>query len=95
LPAGLAPSRAGVGRELAKTRGLDGLLEGAGSRAGDPPAARAAAVDFVLEGLYAQKKITRTDERQYQAAEPVRRGGRPEFDPNTPLPGAGGKKYYN
>ena len=33
----------------------------------------AAAIDFVLEGLYAQKKISRSDEFQYQSAEPPRR----------------------
>ena len=95
LTAGDATSAAELVQEVSEIQGLNELLERAGSRSGDPPAARAAAVDFVLEGLYAQKKITRTDERQYQAAEPVRRGARPEFDPNTPLPSAGGKKYYN
>src|SRR6185503_1821426 len=39
-------------------------------RRGDAGApALASAVDFILEGLYAQKKITRSDEFQYQAAE--------------------------
>ena len=37
----------------------------------------ASAVDFVLEGLYAQKKISRSDEFQYQAAEQPRRPTRP------------------
>ena len=34
---------------------------------------RASAVDFVLEGLYAQKKISRSDEWRYQASEQPRR----------------------
>ena len=81
--------------QVAQIQGLDELLARAGSRPDDPPPARAAAVDFVLEGLYAQKKITRTDDRQYQAAERVRRSARPELDPRAPVPDQGGKKYYN
>ena len=81
--------------QVAEIQGLDELLARAGSRPGDPPPARAAAVDFVLEGLCAQKKITRTDDRQYQAAERLRRSARPELDPQAPAPGQGGKKYYN
>ena len=33
----------------------------------------AAAIDFLLEGLYSQKKISRNDVRGYHGAEPVRR----------------------
>ena len=36
----------------------------------------ASAVDFILEGLYAQKKISRSEEFQYQGAEPPRRAPR-------------------
>ena len=82
--------------QVAEIQGLDVLLDRAGSRPDDAPPVRAAAVDFVLEGLHARKKITRTDERQYQAAERVRRSTRPELDPpRPPVPGQGGKKYYN
>jgi magnesium chelatase subunit I len=46
-------------------------------RAGIPPGAPAplvaAGIDFILEGLYAQKRISRTDERGYHGAEPARR----------------------
>src|SRR4030095_14022735 len=53
------------------TRGVQGLRELA-ERAGLPPGAPAplvaAAIDFVLEGLYAQKKISRTEERGYSPA---------------------------
>ncbi len=79
-------------------QGLGELAERAGVKATDSPPAVAAAVDFVLEGLYAQKKITRTDEREYRAAEPARRAVRSAeqlFDPNASLPGSGKKKYYN
>ena len=66
---------------------------------GAPAPAVASAIDFVLEGLYAQKKIGRSDERGYSAAEAApRRGdarreetsdGRRDPDPE------GKKKYYN
>ena len=95
LTAGDATPAAELLEQVAEIQGLDELLARAGSRPDDPPPARAAAVDFVLEGLHAQKKITRTDDRQYQAAEGVRSGTRPEFDPRAPVPGQGGKKYYN
>ena len=95
LTAGDMTPAAELLRQVAEIQGLDELLARAGSRPDDPPPARAAAVDFVLEGLYAQRKITRTDERQYQAAERVRRSGRPELDPQAPVAGQGGKKYYN
>jgi len=60
----------------------------------------AAAVDFILEGLYAQKKITRSDEFQYQGAEPPRRPARPSVPSEPPqereMPMTGNKKkYYN
>ena len=62
--------------------------------------ALASAVDFVLEGLYAQKKISRSEERGYHAAEqPQRRpttsrAAERDMDEGLPLPG-GKKKYYN
>jgi hypothetical protein len=61
--------------------------------------ARASAVTFVLEGLYATRKISRSDERGYHAAEvsaPKRPTARPEpsFDDLPQVPG-GKKKYYN
>jgi magnesium chelatase subunit I len=81
---------------------VQGLIELAqhvdlGAKPPDP--VLASAVDFVLEGLYAQKKISRSDDRGYHAAEPPQR--RPssraperDFDEGVPLPG-GKKKYYN
>ena len=95
LTAGDTTPAAELLEQVAEIQGLDELLARAGSRPDDPPPARAAAVDFVLEGLCAQKKITRTDDRQYQAAERAPRGARPELDPRAPVPGQGGKKYYN
>jgi magnesium chelatase subunit I len=93
-------------RELIDSaRHVQGLVELA-HRAGIAPDAPvpvvAAAIDFVLEGLYSQKKIGRTDEGGYHATEP---GRRREPSPRTPVltpddddAEAGGRKkkrYYN
>jgi magnesium chelatase subunit I len=61
---------------VAQARGVQGLLEfarGAGIAPDAPAPVLAAAVDFVLEGLYSQKKIGRSDERGYHGTEPARR----------------------
>jgi magnesium chelatase subunit I len=85
---------------LAQTDQVQGLRElathaGAGPDA--PPPVVASALDFVLEGLYALKKISRSVERGYQAVEQPRRPARatePIFDRPAPVPG-NKKKYYN
>ena len=60
----------------------------------------ASGIDFVLEGMYAMKKISRSEERGYHGADPAPR--RPTREPitlkdETPMPTGGGKgkKYYN
>jgi magnesium chelatase subunit I len=88
---------------LARTRDVQGLRDlasYAGVDAKAPAPLLAAAVDFVLEGLYAQKKISRSDEFQYASAEPVRRPSPRgvQADPllDHDIPNVGGKKkYYN
>ncbi|MBI4887636.1 MAG: magnesium chelatase [Acidobacteria bacterium] len=86
---------------LGRAREVQGLVELAHA-AGIPPDAAppllASGVDFVLEGLYALKKIGRSEERGYHAAEtPVRRPVAREaaLAAETPLPAGGKKKYYN
>ena len=84
----------------AQVQGLHELTSYAGVRANASAPQRAAAVDFILEGLYAQKKISRSDEWQYQGAEPARpRAARPmpqepALEREIPFPG-NKKKYYN
>jgi magnesium chelatase subunit I len=88
---------------LARTRGVQGLADLA-ERAGCAPGATApdvaSAIDFVLEGLCAQRKISRNDERGYTAGaeQPApRRAQRreePAADEEIRIPG-GKKKYYN
>jgi magnesium chelatase subunit I len=92
-----------AGELLARTAQVQGLRDltthaGVGARPSAP--LLAAAVDFILEGLYAQKKITRSDEFQYQGAEPPRRVVRPGVPSESPqereMPMPGNKKkYYN
>ena len=71
---------------VSHARGVQGLIELA-HRAGIAPDAPkplvAAGVDFVLEGLYSQKKIGRTDERGYHGTESIRR--RESAAPRTPV----------
>jgi magnesium chelatase subunit I len=86
---------------IAQTRGVQGLRELAdqvGPPKGAAAPAVASAIDFVLEGLCAQKKISRSDERGYSAADasPRRPTRREEqaMDEEIQMP-RGKKKYYN
>ena len=83
-----------------RTAGVQGLHEAART-AGLPkrPAEPhlASAIDFVLEGMYAQRKISRSTEGQFQAAEQPKRPVRtmdPLSERDLPLTGTK-KKYYN
>jgi magnesium chelatase subunit I len=87
---------------IGQTRGVQGLRELA-DVAGVPPGAAApavaSAIDFVLEGLCAQRKISRSDERGYSAGTetPPRRPARreePSLEEEIRMPGMK-KKYYN
>jgi len=86
---------------LSRASRVPGLLEstrffGVGDH--EPAPLRASAVEFILEGLAATKRISRSDERGYQAAENTQPQKRParreEMDDMPPVPG-GRKKYYN
>ena len=86
--------------QISEIQGVEDLTRQAGVTSTDAPAAVASAVDFVLEGLYAAKKISRTEEWQYRAAEEPRRKARPSepfLDPEMPIPQPSQKKknYYN
>jgi magnesium chelatase subunit I len=80
-------------------QGLHDLAEHAGIERSAPEPLRAAAVDFVLEGMYALKKISRTEDRRFSSAEQPRRQPRniqadAMLDRELPLRGDK-KKYYN
>jgi magnesium chelatase subunit I len=81
-------------------QGLRALAEQTGLAAGAPAPAVASAIDFVLEGLYAQKKISRSDERGYAASGEPPQGRRSSARREEPLDEeiripSGKKKYYN
>jgi magnesium chelatase subunit I len=86
---------------LGHARQVQGLVELAHA-AGTPKQASlpllASGVDFVLEGLYATKKISRSEERGYHGTEPSVRKPQREMtlddEPRVPS-GSGRKKYYN
>jgi magnesium chelatase subunit I len=85
-----------------QTARVQGLHDAARRFTGDHPSALpvphlASAIDFVLEGLYAQKKIARSSEWRYQAAESSRRSARPDpaVDPSAMQVPGSRKKLYN
>jgi magnesium chelatase subunit I len=91
---------------LAQARRVQGLIEVShrtGIRPDAPAPLAAAGIDFVLEGLYSQKKIGRSDDRGYHGTEPVRR--RESAAARTPVltpdddddeqPRGKKKRYYN
>jgi magnesium chelatase subunit I len=83
-----------------QVQGLMELAHAVGIPKGASPAQMAAGIDFVLEGLYALKKIGRSDERGYHATDSPNRSSRrePAFrddDSAAPTVPAGKKKYYN
>ncbi|MGE0394748.1 MAG: hypothetical protein AB7I25_09945, partial [Vicinamibacterales bacterium] len=83
----------------AQVQGLIELTAHAGIPADAPEPLLAAGVDFILEGLYALKKISRSDERGFHAGEtPVRKPTRPtpaDDAGDTPPQGSSKKRYYN
>jgi magnesium chelatase subunit I len=83
----------------AQVQGLRELTSHAGIGRKSPAPAVASAIDFVLEGMYAEKKIARSDDMQYQAAEQPRRPERPlretMLDEELPRMSGNRKKYYN
>jgi magnesium chelatase subunit I len=98
LQLGDTMSAADVLTHATEVQGLVDLARSAGIPRQASPSLLAAAIDFVLEGLYATKKISRSEDRGYHGSEPApRRPARePVFNEETPLPSVGkGKKYYN
>src|SRR5256714_5739813 len=66
--------------------GIQGLMEktkALGLSANEPDAIRAAAAEFVLEGLYAHRRISRSEERGF-AAEEKKRESREDAKPERP-----------
>jgi magnesium chelatase subunit I len=91
---------AGLLKDAGAVPGLLDLIRHAGVDRRAPATASASAVGFILEGLYATKRISRSDDRGYHAAEvpaarrPPRAAAESGFEDMPPVPG-GKKKYYN
>ena len=84
--------------DAAEIHGLLELAAHAGAAAGDPPPSIASAVDFVLEGLCAQRRISRGEGGGYEAVRkppPRERAAEPAVEPRQPPQRGGKKKYYN
>ena len=85
-------------------QGLIELAHRAGIAPDAPAPLLASGIDFVLEGLYSQKKIGRTDDRRLSrhragAAPRARRAATPVLTPDDDdadaQPGRKKKRYYN
>ena len=98
LPLSDSTSADDVVSQAQGVQGLRELANHAGLKGHAAAPLVASAVDFVLEGLCAQKKISRNDDRGYSANEVApRRAARreePAMDESFQIPG-GKKKYYN
>ena len=81
----------------AQVQGLVELTQQVGIPDQAPDPLLASGIDFILEGLYAMKKISRSDDRGYHAGDtPVRRPVRPApVEDEEPPQGGGKKRYYN
>ena len=97
LQVGDATPAAELLEQTAPIQGLRELAAHARVSDSDPAPTVASAVEFVIEGLYAQKKISRSDEWQYHAT-PTRprakRTAEQRFETDIRIP-KGKKKYYN
>ena len=86
---------------VAAVPGIDVALDALGVPQSGPPAVRAAAADFYLEGLCALRRISRSDEGRMSGAAPRRPVPQPaSFDLDAELDDEfdrpkGRKKYYN
>jgi len=92
-----ALSSAELINRTSQVQGLDEAARsgGIGKKPSEP--VLASAIDFVLEGLYAHRKISRSTEGQFQAAEQSKPRAPRSVDPLTErdLPLGNKKKYYN
>src|SRR6186713_2226932 len=84
-------SAADVLQHAQQVQGLVELTRAAGIPKNAPPPLLASGIDFVLEGLYATKKISRSEERGYHGSDAgVRRPTRDvTMKEDTPMPTAG------
>lgn len=71
-------------RQLGGIQGLMEKTKALGLSANEPDAVRASAAEFVLDGLHAHRRISRSEERGYAAEEKKRDAPREEAKPERP-----------
>jgi len=76
---------------LKSIQGLSEKLAALGVKTKDMVEEQVAAAEFVLEGLYAHKKISRSEERVFKAS--IKQQPRPEPEPRPDLPGRGRRSF--
>src|SRR5579859_7044971 len=82
-------------QQLASIQGLMEKVRNLGLSVSEPDAVRAAAAEFILEGLYAHRRISRSEERGFAAEEKRREpGGREREEGGNPPP-RGYRRQYN
>ncbi len=72
-----------VARQLNSIQGLMEKTRALGLTANEPDAVRASAGEFILEGLHAHRKISRSEERGFAAEERKRPAQEPEENPRA------------
>ena len=85
--AGMVQQLEAIGGLMEKTKAL-GLTEN------EPDAVRAAAAEFILEGLYAHRRISRNEERGFTGEEKPQRRERPEREDVQEDRGKGDRKNF-
>jgi len=71
-------------RQLGGIQGLMEKTKALGLTSNEPDAVRASAAEFVLEGLHAHRRISRSEERGYAAEDKKRESTREEAKPERP-----------
>ena len=87
-------SSAGIVAQLGTIQGLLEKTGALGLGANEPDALRASAAEFILEGLYSHRRISRSEERGYGADERKRESA-PEPPEQPRRPGGGGRRQFN
>lgn len=86
-------SSAEMVKQLGPIQGLMEKTSALGLSANEPDALRASSGEFILEGLYAQRRINRSEERGFTAEERKREPSGPDAEGRRP--GGGGRRQFN
>ncbi len=90
-----ATGSAGLLEQLLQVDGLMEKVRALGLSANEPDAVRAAAGEFILEGLYAHRRISRNEELGFAAPEDRRRNQEPDPDDAPPTARPPKRRQFN